>query len=149
MARKDTSDVILSAVAVVADAAAVFAGFLLAIIAVLLLYFGKGVGTFVISANIVGMLLVYQLAYQMGLIANYDVSGRVTVLITFVLASSGAVGPGVAGTIIEHHGYNIFYVGICAITLLSLLITFTAVFLELGETKLKADATDPAQSGLP
>lgn len=98
-------------------------GFVLTIVAVLFAKYASGIVAFTIVACTINGLLQYIVAYQMGLVAEVDYNGKYTVMIAFVLAFGGAVGPGVAGSIIETSGFSPVYTGICAITALSWMLT--------------------------
>ena len=76
----------------------------LTVLAVLLLRSGQGVVAFAIAACVINALLQFLCAYQMGLITELDQGGRFTVFIAFILAFSGAVGPGVMGAAMESQG---------------------------------------------
>jgi len=88
--------------------------------ALVLLQFSQGVLLFAIAACMINALLQFLCAYQMGLITDIDSQGRYTVMIPFILALSGAVGPGVFGAVIESQGLSaclIFSMGVTSVAM--------------------------------
>ncbi len=99
------------------------AGLVFAVIAVLLLAYGNGLAIYVFAACVINGMLQYTIAYQMGLVAHNDYSGRIGVMIPFILASSAAVGPPIAGTIAEAQGFTLVYWGFVAVTAVTILLS--------------------------
>ena len=62
------------------------------------------------------------LSFQMGVIASADRSGRVAVLIPAAITGGGALGPGVAGMLVQGSNYAPLYWLFAGATLVSLLI---------------------------
>lgn len=98
-------------------------GLILTIIAVLTLANSNGVVAFIIGACTVNGMLQFTIAYQMGLIAHTDHNGKFTVMIPFILASGGAVGPAVAGSVIEASGFGTVYTSFAVIAAITIGIT--------------------------
>ncbi len=99
------------------------AGLVFAAVAVVLLAYQDGVAVYVFSACVINGMLQYTIAYQMGLVAHNDYSGRIGVMIPFILASSAAVGPPIAGTIAEAQGFTLVYCGFVAVTVATILLS--------------------------
>ena len=99
------------------------AGLVFAIVAVVLLAYERGTAAYVFSACVINGMLQYTIAYQMGLVAHNDYSGRIGVMIPFILASSASVGPPIAGTIAEAQGFTLVYWGFVAITVVTILLS--------------------------
>ncbi|NQD95011.1 MFS transporter, partial [Pseudomonas sp. CrR25] len=78
---------------------------------------GYGLGALLVVGN---WALV--MSYQMGVIASADRSGRVAVLIPAAITGGGAVGPGVAGMLVQGSDYAPLYGLFVLATLASLLI---------------------------
>ncbi|MEH6571259.1 MAG: hypothetical protein V7709_19415 [Halioglobus sp.] len=101
-------------------------GMVVTISALLLLNFSQEVFFFAIAACLINALLQFLCAYQMGLITELDSSGRYTVMIAFILASSGAVGPGVMGVVLESHGAGVCLLICMGVTSLAMVLTTLA-----------------------
>jgi len=72
----------------------------------------------------------FVMAYQMGLVASADSTGRITVLISAAVASGGAIGPGVAGFLKTGESYLPIYTMSGVLTLLCLgIFLWLAVYL--------------------
>ncbi len=99
------------------------AGLVFAAVAVVLLAFETGAAVYVFSACVINGMLQYTIAYQMGLVAHNDFSGRIGVMIPFILASSASVGPPIAGTIAEAQGFTLVYWGFVAVTAVTILLS--------------------------
>ena len=99
------------------------AGLVIAAIAVILLAYQSGLVVYVFGACVINGMLQYTIAYQMGLVAHNDYSGRIGVMIPFILASSASVGPPIAGTIAEAQGFTLVYWGFVAITVVTILLS--------------------------
>lgn len=93
-------------------------GLVLSILAVAILATSKGQGPFVIGACVVNGMLQFSVVYQMGLLTHNDYSGKIAVMIPFILASGGAIGPGIAGVIVESSGLLRVYCGFALIAVL-------------------------------
>lgn len=98
----------------------------LTILAIGVLQYGPGVLLFAVAACLINALLQFLCAYQMGLVTNLDSNGRFTVMIAFILAFSGAIGPGVMGTIVENRGYEVGLWLCAATTALAVCLTVLA-----------------------
>jgi len=80
---------------------------------------------------ITSAMIQYTAAYLMGYIADLDIREKFTPMIPFILASSGAVGPGVAGTMIEASGsFQSLYQLAISITVVSGLLILICARLE-------------------
>lgn len=100
--------------------------FALTLISVFCLRYGSGTLLFLVTSCAINVLLQVCVIYQMGLVVVKDNSGKLTVMIAFILAAGGAVGPGVAGTIIEFSGYSTMYFVLGAAIVLSAILTVFA-----------------------
>lgn len=109
------------------------AGLTATILAVATLAYGKGLVEFVVGACIINGMLQFTLAYQMGLISHNDYNGKVAMMIPFILAFSGAMGPGIAGGIVEASGFVPVYAGFVIITLLTIATSFWVSKQEIGD----------------
>jgi Major Facilitator Superfamily len=92
---------------------------ILSIVCGLVLLAGKGVVPFTLGACGILGLFQFFTVYQMGLVVSYDVSGKLTVLIAFILSAAGAVGPGIVGAIVEGPGFGAAYglfIGVAVLT---------------------------------
>jgi len=70
----------------------------------LTLTYSQGFLLFVVAICVINGLLQFVVAYQMGLLAMVDLSGRFTALIAFILASSAALSGDLMGSLIENFG---------------------------------------------
>lgn len=81
--------------------------------------------TFFIGASVFQALFVLGVSYQMGIVAMMDIKGKFLVLMTAAQGLGGAIGPGIAGSLITEGGdyssINFMAVLCCAIS--------TAIFL--------------------
>ena len=93
-------------------------GLILSIAAVVILETAKGVIPFAIAACVVFGMFNFTLVYQMGLIAHTDNRGKIVMMIPFIAALGGAIGPGIAGGVIESSGFTLVYIGFTVITVL-------------------------------
>jgi cyanate permease len=105
-------------------------GFLLTIAMIVLLHVSRSNVTFGVAACTINALIQFMVAYQMGFIASRDGTGRFTVMIPFILAAGGAVGPGVAGGLAEASGFSTVYICFGIITAVNLVITLWACSLK-------------------
>ena len=101
-------------------------GMVMTILALALLKFSQEVFFFAIAACMINALLQFLCAYQMGLITDLDSNGRYTVMIPFILALSGAVGPGVMGVVLESHGAGVCLLICMGVTSLAMVLTTLA-----------------------
>lgn len=100
---------------------------LLTITAVLILILaGKDVRAFAMAACLINALLQFFVIYQMGLVTEVDLTGRMTVLMAFILALGGALGPGAFGIIKSDTSFEPAYLSVLAICTLTLLVNFFA-----------------------
>lgn len=81
---------------------------------------------FAIACGLVSIGWNYILPYQMGVVVDLDVTGRLSILISAALTLGGAIGPGVAGIIVAGKGYTGLYILVGLAALVS-----TAVFIAL------------------
>ena len=80
---------------------------------------------------ITSAMIQYTAAYLMGYIADLDIREKFTPMIPFILACSGAVGPGVAGAMIEESGsFQSVYQLAISITVVSALLILVCARLE-------------------
>ncbi len=100
--------------------------FALLLLCLLAMQLWTGLGLFVTVACLINALLQLCVIYQMGLVVACDSSGKFTVFIAFILAAGGAVGPGVAGSLIEASGFSALYGLLAAVTLISAALTLLA-----------------------
>jgi cytochrome P450/predicted MFS family arabinose efflux permease len=85
-------------------------GMLLAIAGVVVLMVGHGLAGYFIGALLAVGLWNFPLAYQMGMIASADPSGRISVLMPAALAIGSAIGPILGGALLGGtHGYVPLY----------------------------------------
>ena len=97
------------------------AGLLATIASVIVLASLTGATAYVLAASGINATLQFTIAYQMGLIAHTDYSGRIAIMIPFFLAVSGGIGPGIAGAVIETSGFAPVYWGFAIITVVTIL----------------------------
>lgn len=95
-------------------------GLVLTVFAIVGLAYGKGLLVFVFGACIVNGMLQFTIAYQMGLVAHNDYNGKVAVMIPFILSFSGAMGPGIAGGVVEASGFAPVYSAFVIITVVTI-----------------------------
>ena len=100
------------------------------ILSVVLIVLNSGFSffTFILTCIALSGLWNYSLAYQMGIVAGLDISGRLTVLMSSALALGAMLGPAIAGLVIM--GKDYFYVHLIAFV--SLLFT-TFVLIRLSQ----------------
>lgn len=93
---------------------------------ILLLYLIPGNLAFAIAACAINALLQFLVATQMALVTVKDNSGRYTVMMAFILAAGGAIGPGVLGSVIETLGLVFGYIWATGFTLTAMALTLAA-----------------------
>jgi hypothetical protein len=75
----------------------------------------------------------YSLAYQLGIAASVDFSGRYVVLMSSALASGAVLGPAVAGFVITGSDFGMVYLmAITAVTIATLAYVHLARFSAAG-----------------
>lgn len=97
--------------------------FSLTIATCLLLMNNQGIWSFAVATCLINALLQLAVIYQMGLVTALDSSGKFTVMLAFILASGGAVGPILMGMLIENHSLDQAYLAAIIATLCSILLT--------------------------
>ncbi|MEH6549335.1 MAG: MFS transporter [Pseudomonadales bacterium] len=108
-------------------------GMITMIAAILLLIYGQGMLSYAIAICTINALLQFVAAYQMGLITEVDNTGRFTVMIAFILASSAAISGDLMGSLIESQGMiNAMLISVFAIVI--------AIVLSLVTLKLAPEA---------
>ena len=90
----------------------------------ILIWSGKDVRAFAVAAGLINALLQFFVIYQMGLVTEVDLTGRMTVLMAFILALGGALGPGIFGIIKTDTSFDPAYLSVIAICALTLLVNF-------------------------
>jgi predicted MFS family arabinose efflux permease len=84
--------------------------------------------TFTLTCIALSGLWNYSLAYQMGIVADLDISGRLTVMMPSALALGAMLGPAIAGLVIM--GKDYLYVHLIAFTCI---LFATLVFIPLSQ----------------
>ena len=107
-------------------------------IAIGLLTTASSIVIFAIAACATNALLQFTVVYQMGLITNIDNNGKLTLLIAFILAFGGALGPGIFGAIKTETSFNPAYLLAAVITTVAIVLTLLASYLA---TKQRETAT--------
>lgn len=97
--------------------------FSLTIATCLLLINNQSIWSFAVATCLINALLQLAVIYQMGLVTALDSSGKFTVMLAFILASGGAVGPILMGMLIENHSLDHAYLAAIIATLCSILLT--------------------------
>ena len=85
---------------------------------------GTDVRAFAVAAGLINALLQFFLIYQMGLVTEVDLTGRMTMLMAFILALGGALGPGIFGIIKTDTSFDPAYLSVIAICTLTLVVNF-------------------------
>ncbi|QCY09459.1 MFS transporter [Pseudomonas sp. MPC6] len=104
----------------------ILGGMGLTLACVALLHFANGVVVFAVAACALNALLQFVSATQMALITETDRNGRYTVMIAFILAAGGAIGPGVLGAILAQVGFGFGYLWAVFFTLAAMALTMLA-----------------------
>jgi predicted MFS family arabinose efflux permease len=75
-----------------------------------------GLWQFALAAAVVPTASAFGLAYQMGLVATADVSGRFASLIAAAVALAAMASTGIGGALIEAYGFSGLYVFVAGLT---------------------------------
>ncbi len=113
-------------------------------LSILLLIYGGNFITFAISVCIINALLQFVLAYQMGLIALVDHSGKYVVMLAFILAFSAAISGELMGAFIESNGLSTAMLGSVGAVIVSMILT--VIVLKKGSNYKAQEPLDSTES---
>jgi len=99
------------------------AGMFIMVTAIVLLIYSKSLFIFVLAVCLINAFLQFVLAFQMGLVAQVDHSGRYVVMLAFVLSLSAALSGELMGAFIESVGINTAMLGSVGAIIIAMSIT--------------------------
>ena len=97
------------------------------IVSLIIIWWSTSLISFAVGAILFTFCVNYGLAYFFGFSAELDLSGRFVVLSATTLSLGGAIGPGLAGRMIEIQGFKTVLVFSAVCSLLSLIIYMVVV----------------------